>query len=258
MAVNEEKLTEVLSEALLGKDIDGLDEDLVAYMAGMLASKVLEDEGDSDATAEEAVDEVLVPFLESVGCPEDVTDNAKQMAVEVLKKEDPNVNGAGGTADATAGTTRKLKQGIVNMSSNLSAPGSAADEDANRYLWGTDKVKPSANILIDAHTDKTSAKDKRKRRQELEAQRRVLEQQNASEEDKRPQTLVNMSSAAFRKQDTNSKAKDVQIKNVTVSLDNGTVLLENGEIKFAYQRRYGLIGENGVGKIQESDLTSSF
>ena len=43
------------------------------------------------------------------------------------------------------------------------------------------------------------------------------------------------------------KRRDVNVRNVTVSLDNGTMLLESGELKFAYQRRYGLIGENGVG-----------
>ena len=45
-----------------------------------------------------------------------------------------------------------------------------------------------------------------------------------------------------------SKERDVLLHNITLSLDNGTSLLENGDLKFAYQRRYGLIGENGVGK----------
>lgn len=257
MAVSEERLNETLSKVLLEQEIDGLDEDLVSYMAGMLASKVLEDEGDEDATAEGAVEEVLVPFLESVGCPEEITASAKQLVMELLQEEAyssaNNDNNGVSYAAANSGATRKLRQGIVNMASDISGGGnSAAEEDANRFLWGTDKLKPSANTLIDAHTDKTSAKEKRKKRQELEQQRRILDQQNRSEEDNQPQSLVSMSMAAFRKQDSNSKAKDVQIKNVSVSLDNGTVLLESGEIKFAYQRRYGLIGENGVGKIELS------
>ena len=38
------------------------------------------------------------------------------------------------------------------------------------------------------------------------------------------------------------------LQNISLALDNGTSLLEQGDLKFAYQRRYGLIGENGVGK----------
>lgn len=255
MPVDEEQLTEALSKVLLKEDIeiDGLDEDLVAYMAGLLSSKIEEDEGDDDATPESAVDEVLVPFLESVACPEQVTAKAKTAMIELL------VSSAQSTTSATqddnmddAGPTRKLKQGLVNMASTLSNPGSEADEDANRYLWGTSTgVKPSANQIIDAHTDKTSAKDKRKRRQELEQSRRALDAANQSEDDKRPTTLVNMSAAAFKNRDSKSKQKDVQVRNVNVSLDNGTILLDGGDIKFAYQRRYGLIGENGVGKPEK-------
>ena len=80
VTVNEEQLSEALSKALLSDDVDdvdGLDEDLVEYIAGMLSSKVAEDEGDSNATPESAVDEVMVPFLESVACPEEIVAFAK-------------------------------------------------------------------------------------------------------------------------------------------------------------------------------------
>ena len=59
---------------------------------------------------------------------------------------------------------------------------------------------------------------------------------------------VHMNVRAFNVNQTTDKTRDVLARNVTVSLNNGTVLLESGELKFAYQRRYGLIGENGVGK----------
>jgi hypothetical protein len=246
MPVDEEQLTEALSKVLLKDDIDGLDEDLVSYMAGLLASKVAEDDGDIDATAESAIDEVLVPFLESVACPDDVTAKAKQVVAELLA---PHVGAA--KDDTASTTTRKLKQGIVNMASDLLSKNNnvnSHEADANAYLWGTSKgVKPSANVLKDAHSDKTSAKDKRKQRQELEGQRRALEAANQSEDDKGPKSLVSMSSAAFKNRDTKNKAKDVQVKNVSLSLDNGTLLMEGADIKFVYQRRYGLIGENGVG-----------
>ena len=54
-----------------------------------------------------------------------------------------------------------------------------------------------------------------------------------------------------------SKEKDVQLQNITLSLDNGTILLEHGELKFTYQRRYGLVGENGVGKLIDFQICRS-
>lgn len=264
MTVGEEHLTEVLSKVLLednnnnngGEEIDGLDEDLVAYIAGMLVSKVAEDEGEEDATPESAVDEVMVPFLESVACPDEMIAAAKTAVVALLTKSaqggkggNKNANQNNGAAsNSTGDTTKKLRQGIVNMASDLTGGGNAADDEASRYLWGTDKLKPAANTLKDAHTDKTSAKDKRKRRQDMEAERRALAAAYQTEEANAPESLVNMSTAAFRKRDSKNNQRDVQCRNVTVSLDNGTVLLDGGEVKFAYQRRYGLIGENGVGK----------
>ena len=249
--MNEEQLSEALSKALLSDDVgdvDGLDEDLVEYIAGMLSSKVAEDEGDSNATPESAVDEVMVPFLESVACPEEIVASAKAAVVQLIR-ESKSSSGQDGESSAlsAAGPTRKLSQGLVNMASDLTGGAGAADEEAARFHWGTDSgIKPSANTLVDAHTDKTSAKDKRKRRQEMEAQRRALEAANA-QEDNAPESLVSMSTSAFRKRDSKtSNQRDVQCQNVTVSLDNGTILLDGGEIKFAYQRRYGLIGENGV------------
>lgn len=41
------------------------------------------------------------------------------------------------------------------------------------------------------------------------------------------------------------KERDVLLQNVSVSLDNGTVLLDGVDLKYAYQRRYAIVGENG-------------
>lgn len=247
MPVDEEQLAEALSSVLLKDEIDGLDEDLVSYMAGLLTSKVQEDEGDDTVTAESQVDEVLVPFLESVACPDDITAKAKEVVVALLESANGTKSSAPAQSLGGDGTAPKLlKQGIVNMAVGLGAH----DEDANRYLWGTDKVKPCANTQIDAYNSTVSAKDIRKERQELESQRKSLEAQNASEEDSRPTTLVSMSLAAFHADHKNNQ-RDVQVKNCSVSLDNGTILMDGGDLKFAYQRRYGLIGENGVGTCVE-------
>ena len=250
----EKKLTELLSRVLLteaDEEVDGLDEDLVSYMSGMLAAKMDED-GEKAEVVEEAVSEVLVPFLENFDCPMSLIDRAKQSISELLLAAS---SGANNNNKSNASTTRKLTQGVVSMSSDLDA-GSAADNDANRFLWGKEGgVKATHNTLIDAYaTDKenlASAKDKRRtRKKELEKARKLLSSQNDEDIDTAGGGLVRMKYQDFASSagGTKDKKKDIQVRNVTVSLDNGTVLMDNSELKFAYQRRYGLIGENGVGK----------
>lgn len=238
----EDLLSDALSKVLLKKNVEGLDEDLVAYISGMLASKLAEEE-DTD-TLQETVDELLIPFLDSVQCPAELVKEAERVVLEVLQElHNPS---AKESLDTT--TTRKLTQGIVNLSSNLSQTG--AEAEATRVLWGNDGgVKPMANAIIDAHHGKSSAKEKRKERQEEAEKNRQL--MSAVDED--PDLdgeggLVRMNFKTFDRSEATDRKKDVNLRNVMISLNNGTVLLESGELKLTYQRRYGLIGENGVGK----------
>ena len=67
---------------------------------------------------------------------------------------------------------QKLKQGVVNMSSTLH---NEAGKESNQTLWDSgEKVKANANTQVDAYHDKTSAKDRRKQRQDLEKSRKEL------------------------------------------------------------------------------------
>lgn len=118
------------------------------------------------------------------------------------------------------------------------------EEDSSMFLMGSEKqVKANANSQIDAYDSKTSAKDRRKQRQELEKARRDLAHQQQLEE-----TSTKAGVSTMLLPTVQSKERDVLLHNITLSLDNGKSLLEHGDLKFAYQRRYGLIGENGVGK----------
>ena len=244
----EEELLEGLSKVLLDEqEVDGLDEDLVAHISGMLSAKIHEDEGNHDMT--ELFEEILNPFLESVHCPDHLIEQAQSAVQTVVNELHHHVVAIASTSN----TTRKLTQGIVSMSSELEKSKKEHEEDANRFLWGTDSgVKAMANELIDAHTDKSSAKEKRKaRKAEAEQARKLLSSQNDHDvdgADDESGTLVRMNYRTITGNSSIDKARDVQVRNVTLSLDNGTILLESGELKFAYQRRYGLIGENGVGK----------
>lgn len=242
----EEELSEAFSALFLQEEqVEGLDEDLVAYISGMLSGKVAEDEGkDLDTVREEVLEEVLNPFLESVQCPEHLQTKAQSLVENILSKHFTS------SSEIARPVTQKLKQGIVSMSSDLDNA-TENENDTNRFLWGTEGgVKAMANDLIDAHSDKSSAKDKRKvRKIEAEQARKLLSSNKDEDVDGSSGGLVRMN---YRKVSGNAaadKARDVQVRNVTISLDNGTVLLESGDLKFSYQRRYGLIGENGVGKV---------
>lgn len=235
----EQELIDGLSGLLLDADVDGLDEDLIAYIAGMLGSKADED----PASLEESVEEVLFPFLESVQCPDNLAKQAEALVMTILQGATVQ------TPTAPASATRKLRQGVVSLSDELGV--SEEEAEAHRYLWGTDSgVKAMANTLIDAQQEKLSAKDKRKiRKAEAEQARKLLASKADHDADQDASGgLVRMNYHDVSKAPSADKKKDVLVRNVTVSLDNGTALLESGEIKFAYQRRYGLIGENGVGK----------
>jgi ATP-binding cassette subfamily F protein 3 len=229
--------------------VEGLDEDLVQYVAGMLCSKVAEDEG-SPTSVTESVEEVLLPFLESVHCPEHLVKASEETVLDVLQRQADQT--AAGAADSSSRTTRKLQQGMVSMSSDL-LQSDEQDLAESRMLWGTDQgVRPMANELIEAHPDKLSAKERRKMRKvEAERARKLLSSatDQDADVDEAGGGLVRMNVRKGHKLSAGTdKTRDVQVRNVTLSLDNGAVLLEAGEIKFAYQRRYGLIGENGVGK----------
>jgi ATP-binding cassette subfamily F protein 3 len=228
----EESLTTTLSEVLLKKDIDGLDEDLVAYISGLLAIQLEE----NDQSCGELLEETLSPFLESLGISDDDKDGLMKDAEAAISKKEAK------TATTVTDGPKKLRQGIVNMSSTLLID--KTEEETNQLLWESgEKVNTNSNKQIDAYENKGSSKDSRKQRQELEKTRNDLAYEVEQE-----QTSTKAGVSAMLIPTIKSKERDVLLPNITVALDNGTVLLENGDLKFAYQRRYGLVGENGVGK----------
>jgi ABC-type multidrug transport system fused ATPase/permease subunit len=230
----EEDLIVTLGGVLLKDDIDGLDEDLVAYISGLLSIQL---QDATEESCEEILEESMIPFLDSVSCPADIQQEAKEAIISQAKKA------ADTATQATSSEAPKLTQGIVNMSSTLT---NQSEEEANRYLWGPgENIKSKANTQVDALYSNTSAKDKRKHRQDLEKSRESLSHQNELE-----QTSTKAGVSAMLLPTVKSKDKDILLQNITLALDSGTQLLEQGDLKFAYRRRYGLIGENGVGKSE--------
>mmetsp|Transcript_16138 Transcript_16138/g.38699 ORF Transcript_16138/g.38699 Transcript_16138/m.38699 type:complete len:804 (-) Transcript_16138:121-2532(-) len=249
----EEELRSALASILLkdGNDdegvIDGIDGDIVSYLAGMLHESGLDD-----------VEESMGPFLEGYGCDDDLIktcSDAVMQCAEDAGNENGNqshttvINGSSNYAQAADGAV-KLKQGIVSMSSGLTDH-SEAEMDANRYMWGQDnKIAAMTNQARDAHDSTVSSKDKRKARKELEASRKEYEVRMAmlEAEEEGGAGKASVSNMVIPDYRSGRNERDIHVRNVSLSLDNGTLLLDDGELKFSHRRRYGLVGKNGVGK----------
>lgn len=244
-APDEETLREALASVLLsdsGEELhDGIDEDIVSYLAGMLHESGLDD-----------VEESIGPFLEGYGCPDDLVQKAFA-AVSSCNGSQSTDNDAtitkNGVIESNSGEAVKLNK-IVSMQSTLSEQ-TSAEIDQNRYLWGQDnKVAAMTNTQRDAHESTVSAKDKRKARKELEAARREYEAKMAflAREEEGEAGKASVSHMVLPDYKSGRNERDIHMRNVSLSLDNGTALLDDGELKLAHQRRYGLVGKNGVGK----------
>lgn len=231
----EDDLVQALGDVLLRQqEIDGIDEDLIQYLSGLLSEGLEDEEIDG-----EKVDELMGPFLESVACPEDIAEQARQVVVDMGTQSQQRQG-------TTSGGAKKLKQGLVNMSAGLEVTG--AEDDANRFMWGTDsKVHAMTNTTMETQ-QKSSAKDRRKARQELEKARREYEAKLQKEQEEEAKNTGAVAAMVLPDYTSNRGERDVQVRNVSLSLDNGKQLLDNGELKFAHKRRYGLVGKNGVGK----------
>ena len=236
MPLEEDAVQAALANVLAEK-VEGLDDDLISYLAGLLT------EGLEDEVTAESVAELMEPFLESMACPLELMEQANQTIVELGSAATTSDN----TTTQTSGGAQRLKQGIVSMSSHLTDQ-SETDVEANRYLWGTDTAAAMANTQIDAYSSKVSQKDKRKQRQELEQVRREFQAKLELEQQEENATQGVVSAMVLPDYRSGRNERDVQVRNVSISLDNGRSLLDDGELKFAHRRRYGLVGKNGVGK----------
>ena len=254
--LSEDELSSCLSSIFVSSDSD-VDEDLIAYLAGFLsdedsfAQSELLDSG-ADMSEDHALYDAISPFLDSVGCESDMIMKACRaiqcLALEKSPSSSKKTEIVG--AVSSASSTSKLKQGVVRFNESLDTK-TEAEEDANRFLWGTDSgVAAFTNKSRDAHTDTVSAKDRRKQKQELE---RTRKEYNAKmeflrqQEEKEGKNAV-VAAMVLPDYESGRGEKDIQVKNVGIALDSGRTLLDGADLKFSHKRRYGLVGKNGIGK----------
>ena len=251
---DEDELSQCLSSVLL-RDGNDLDSDLIAYLVGMICdgdTVALQEVARASITQDSEIYEAIGPFLESSNCEPDLILQACQAIQDLALKHVPSANTDNNSKQQgqDASTAIKLKQGMVSMSSGLDR-NTEEEEDANRFLWGTDSgVAAFINEQKDAHDNTVSAKDRRKQKQELEKARKEYQDKIDflhREEEKEGNNAV-VSVMVLPDYESGRNEKDIHCRNVGVSLDTGRILLENAEVKFAHGRRYGLVGKNGIGK----------
>ena len=265
---DEEKVAELLNEVLLTdndeeEEVDGL-EDVIPYIAGVVTTQFEEELGSDSTNGPEAaaltdiLDDSMVPFLESSGVSSSKIEKAKAAILEgftIHTRTARNGNTATEiSATPTTTTTQRLsKDRVVNMSSALDTDLNFDEHVENDSMWASSVkgkvVKANANTVMSTEASTTSAKEKRKAKQDVMKLRKEYAEQMERDEMNNTQKLTETKSGVSQMILPTSKGKDMDVilLNITLHLENGTCLLEKGDLKFAYQRRYAIIGENGVG-----------
>ena len=271
MAVDNE---EIVSGALSSiEGIQGLDEDTIAYVSGVLS----EDPFDEDARS--AVRELLVDALsqEDVGDVDGVAVCDSLFSLLDLNKDSKN-DGIGDPVSSDSSTTmRKLSQTITMKEQDVEtfAGGLRVKENETGELFGQRPIGmdgdegPSkiasfyANMIDpDQNQAAMSERDRRKARQkelrikaeEEERQRAIDEAMNMfqenRDEDDNERLLGSSDGTKEGTMSEESQMRDVRL--LGFDLPNlrggGPNLLSGASLILARGRRYGLMGRNGCGK----------
>jgi len=250
VALLEEDLRLCLTAILSNDDLDSDDAaEIISYLTQILTDEdhfSAESVATSDLSESSELFEAIGPFLESSGCSGETIMKACEGVRDLAKRSAPTDEFL---AASTGNELKKLKQGMVNLSTGLDHK-SEEEEDAHRFMWGTDSgVAAFVNKPKESYDITVSSKDRRKQRQDLEKAREVYSSQvqELKEEESREGDAV-VSLMVLPNYNTGRNEKDIQVKNVQISLDNGRCLLENADLKFSHRHIYAIIGKNGIGK----------
>lgn len=236
-----------IMEAELRTQIPGLDPVVADYSVGFLqftAANSYTSDGSSTQDAIESITELLTSASGDLS-----TENATAVhnLVEKFLSSLTAANGINGEARQTAPSARRLDQTIHvgsqrNISSTLGLTGGNVDlESAN-----TRKVESRVDRKkLEKAERKLRAKQDRKvfKNVEYEASR-LLNQPDETQSYEEFFMAVNPLQLGS---DAASKSKDIKVDGIDVSI-SGKRILSDTNLTLAYGRRYGLVGQNGIGK----------
>ncbi|KAI9839954.1 MAG: hypothetical protein M1819_000146 [Sarea resinae] len=238
-------------EGEIRTQIPNIDPVVSEYSVGYLthASNNLTEESDTSGPPplEEAISTITALLVSASGDPSPQSEASIHNLVEKFVSKLSAANGVDGERRQIASHTRKLEQAIQvgaqrNISSTLGLAGGGVDlESANarKVESKVDRKKlEKAERKIRAKQDKKEMKNV-----EYEASRLLNEPSEAQSYEEFFMAVNPLQLGA----DAASKSKDIKVDGVDVSI-GGKRILSDTSLTLAYGRRYGLVGQNGIGK----------
>ncbi|KAI9844215.1 MAG: hypothetical protein M1837_005721 [Sclerophora amabilis] len=240
-------------EAEIESQIPNIDPVLSEYSVGYLnhvSNNVLPDaDPDGPAPLEEAISTITALLVSASGDVSSQNETSIRNLVQKFVSQLSAANGVDGETRQMASTAKKLDQTYQvgsqrNMSSTLGLTGSGVDlESANarKVESRVDRKKlEKAERKIQAKQEKKVMKNV-----EYEASRLLNEPTDAQSYEEF-YMAVNPLQLGSDAQGL-AKSKDIKVDGVDVSI-GGKRILTDTSLTLAYGRRYGLVGQNGIGK----------
>ncbi|KNG51472.1 P-loop containing nucleoside triphosphate hydrolase protein [Stemphylium lycopersici] len=237
-------------ESEIRTQIPNIDPVLSEYSAGYLTHAANQFTSDSDPNApsplEEAAATVSALLLSASGDLSSQNETSIQNLVDKFIARLSSANGADGERRQMAPSAKKLDQAIHvgssrNISSTMGLAGGAVDlESAN-----TRKVESRVDRKkLEKAERKLRAKQDRKEFKNVEYEAsKLLNEPNETQSYEEFYMAVN----PLQLGESNTKSKDIKIDSFDISMP-GLRILTDSSLTLAYGRRYGLVGQNGIGK----------
>jgi hypothetical protein len=221
-----------MSKVILKKHLgDAIDDDTLEYFESMITSGSVTDEG---------LRETLAPFIESYGLAE--ADLISGRIVDEL--HELNIMDS---RDDRSDVPQLLEKSVL-LSDVANNHLDAQDKANLETLWGFANVRKNRNgqIVMAEMSEAGSAKYERRAAKEQRKWLDELESQFVGEEDNN-----NVSTMMLPDLTGKSNDKDIHVHNFNITY-GGKLLLESADLRLVYGRRYGLIGRNGIGKVNST------
>ena len=227
-------------EAAITKVIPNIDPVISEYSVGYLKHASSSTAPDADLEFEEAISTVTAILYDAAGGS--LKPEAVSQLIETLASKLVSLNGSKGKTSSVA---RKLDQTIHmasqrSMSATVNLMGGVDLEAANsrKVESKVDKKKlEKAERKIKAKQDKKIHKTV-----EYEASKLIANPDSGQSYEE-----FFMQVNPLQLGGSTGKSKDIKIDNVDVSI-SGKRILSDTTLTLAYGRRYGLVGQNGIGK----------
>ena len=238
-------------EAEIQSQIPHIDSVISEYSVGYLdhASKqyVSEDDPAAQSPLEEALESVTSLLISASGDFSEQNETSIRSLVEKFISKFSDTNGVNGEKRQVPFAAKRLDQTIQvssqrNISSTLGLASGGVDLEATNARKVESKVDKKK---LEKAERKIRAKQDKKVMKNVEYETsRLLDQPDSTQSYEEFFMAVNPLQLGS---DAQSKSKDIKVDGIDISIA-GKRILADTNLTLAYGRRYGLVGQNGIGK----------